>query len=169
MELKQLIEIVDTMAIEHAYPGFDIRGHVFGLPSQVSSAHAGVFIAALSQDNVLVKLVALRWLQERSGDAKRHLDAVSACLDDADFWVRLEAAKTISKVDKVTPDLANQVAKLLNDQSVEVRRETAKVLSKLGITSEPVLSALKSAAENDVDAEVRWKSQKALRRLGAYS
>ena len=168
MELKQLIDIVDTMAIEHSYPGFDLRSHVLGLPAKVASARAGVFVAALSQDNVLVKLAALRWLQERNGDAKRHLDAVAACLDDADEWVRLETAKTISKVDRVDATLANRVAKLLKDQSVEVRRETAKVLGKLGITSDAVISQLKLASTDDCDAEVRLKSQKALRKLGAY-
>jgi HEAT repeat protein len=53
-----------------------------------------------------------------------------------------------------------------------VRKAAAKALGKL-LSKEPsadeaIIKALREAA-NDPDEQVRWKAQKALRRLGAYA
>ena len=167
MELAQFVEIVEDMALQHAYPGYDVRSLRLGLPAAIVKSPARLFVEALKQDSVLVKLAALRWFWERPGDAKRYLKAIAAVLDDKDEWVRMEAARTIGRVDNPDESVAVKVANLLHDENAEVRKAAAKTCGKIHIKSEQVVDALRSAA-NDPDTEVRWKAQKALRQLGVY-
>lgn len=167
MELNQLIEIVETMALQHSYPGYDVRSLSLGLPESVTRSSSRLFVSALTCPQVLVKLAALRWFYERPGDAKRYVKQISQVLHDPDEWVRLEAARSIGRVSNVDQAIANDVSELLNDADAEVRKAAAKTCGKLNCKSEIVIANLRKAAQ-DPDTEVRWKAQKALRQLGAY-
>src|SRR5271170_1684083 len=95
MEIEEFVEIVETMAVQHAYPGFDVRSLQLGLPAAAVNAPVKLFAQALKQESVIARLAALRWFWERPGVAKRHVTAITACLDDQDEWARLEAVKTL--------------------------------------------------------------------------
>jgi HEAT repeat protein len=112
-------------------------------------------------------LAAIRWFAERPGDAKAYIKAVAAALEDPDEIVRLESIRAISLVDRVDDALARKVSSLLADPCAGVRKEAAKACGKFGCRSKEIISALRQAAE-DKQIEVRWKAQKALRKLGAY-
>lgn len=168
MEIEELVEIVETMAIEHSYPGYDIRCLPLGLPDAVTRSPSRLFSKALCQKVVLVKLAALRWFWERPGDAKRFIKEISAQMEDADEWVRLEAVRTLGRIDRVDPAIATKVSVLLSDPDAEVRKAAAKTCGKLNCTDVAIVEALRQAAQ-DADTEVRWKAQKALRQLGVYT
>jgi len=167
MDVDQLAEIVETMVLQHAYPGYDVRSLRLGLPTAVVNAPVRVFRAALQNESTVVKLAALRWFWDRPGDAKRCIANISQVLGDADEWVRLEAVRTIGRIGTVEEALAVRVSDLLRDPDPEVRKAAAKTVGKLGCRAEPVIVALK-VASGDPDTEVKWKAQKALRQLGAY-
>lgn len=167
MDIRELVEIVENMAVQHAYPGFDVRSLKLGLPDSVTKGGARLFVSALHQPNPLVRLAALRWFWDRPGDAKRHVQDICALLEDADEWVRLEAVRDIGRIDIRDESVALRVAKTLEDPSVEVRKAASKTCGKLACKADPIIMALQKAAE-DSDTEVRWKAQKALRQLGAY-
>jgi hypothetical protein len=168
MELKEFVDIVEDMALQHAYPGYDVRSLRLGLPAAVLKSHTRLFVEALKSESVLTKLAALRWFWERPGDAKRYVKAIAAVIDDPDEWVRLEAAKTIGRIDHPEEDVMAKVAALLSDEHVEVRKAAAKTCGKVHIKNELIVEALQKAT-TDSDTEVRWKAQKALRKLGVYA
>jgi HEAT repeat protein len=167
MEINELTEIVETMAEQHSYPGYDVRSLSLGLPESVTRASCRLFATALTSDRVLVKLAALRWFYERPGDAKRYVRQIAQVMNDADEWVRLEAVRSLGRVSKIDSSMAIAVSELLKDPDAEVRKAAAKSCGKLNCSDEQVLANLRQAAL-DTDTEVRWKAQKALRQLGAY-
>lgn len=167
-ELEKLAEIVEDMILQLSYPGFDERSLKLGLPDSLNKLPHKVFGLALKHESVVVRLAALRWFQERPGLAKSHFKPLIGCLEDGDPWVRLEAVQCLEKFDSLSEEYLLKLLPLLKDQeSVEVRKACAKALGKLGGKSQAVIDALKSASE-DANHEVRWKAQKALRKLGAY-
>ncbi len=167
MDLNKLADLVDQMTIEHSYPGYDVRSTHLGMPDSVTKSPARLFGQALEHEDAMVKLVALRWFYERPGDAKRYQNTLLALLKSSDEWVRLETAKTISRIDRVDESVAVAVSELLADTNAEVRKHAAKALGKLGHKSETIIENLKKASA-DSEREVRWKAEKALRLLGAY-
>ncbi len=167
MDLNELAKIVETMALQHAYPGFDVRSLHLGLPQNAVKSPARLFVQALKHPNPLVKLVALRWFWERPGDTKRHIVEIAQALDDPDEWVRLEAVRAMGRVEELDEAKAIQISSLLEDVNPEVRKAAAHSCGKLTHPPEKVILALRQAAE-DPEIEVRWKAQKALRRLGGY-
>jgi len=167
MDLNKLADLVEQMSIEHSYPGYDVRSTHLGMPDSVTKSPARLFGQALEHENVMVKLVALRWFYERSGDAKRYQKILLELLKSPDEWVRLETAKTISRIEKADESLALAVSELLADPNMEVRKSAAKALGKLGHKSETIIANLQKAS-SDNDRQVRWKAEKALRLLGAY-
>ncbi len=167
MDLNKLAELVDRMTIEHSYPGYDVRSTHLGMPDAVTKSPARLFGLALEHQDVMVKLVALRWFYERPGDAKRYQKALLDLLTSPDEWVRLETAKTISRIDRVDEAVAVAVSELLADSNMEVRKHAAKALGKLGHKSQTIIDNLQKAS-SDSEREVRWKAEKALRLLGAY-
>jgi HEAT repeat protein len=167
MDLDKLAQIVEDMAIQHEYPGYDVRSLKMGLPQEVTKAPAKLFNAALKHENALVRLAALRWFWERPGVAKQYTRVIADLIDDGDEWVRMEAIRVIERIGTVEEKIAVQVAQRLTDEHVEVRKASAKALGKLGSKAQPVIDLLRKASE-DSDHEVRWKAQKALRQLGAY-
>jgi HEAT repeat protein len=172
MELTDFAEIVDNMIVQHDYPGFEVRGLKLGLPEEVLKLHAKVFVQALGHESVYVKLAALRWFQERPGVAKSYIKPIIGLLDNADEWVRMEAAKTVERVSSPPEDAALKIALLLRDPNVEVRKAAAKALGKMcsrtTSKNEVIVKSLHDAA-SDEDAGVRWKAQKALRQIGEYA
>ena len=167
MDLEKFAEIVDNMAIQHDYPGYEVRSLKMGLPDSVTKAPAKLFNAGLKHENTLVRLASLRWFWERPGVAKPHLRVIAELMEDSDEWVRMEAIRVIERIGSVEEKIAVSVAQHLTDPDVEVRKHAAKALGKLGSKAPAVIDALKKASE-DGDHEVRWKAQKALRQLGAY-
>jgi HEAT repeat protein len=167
MNLEEFAELVDNMAIQHDYPGYEIRSLNIGLPEAAKNSSARMFGSALSHDNVIVRLAALRWFQEKPGIAHQYLSDILHCLEDGDEWVRMEAVRCLERFHHLDEKLVIKIAGLLKDPGVEVRRVTARALWKLGCKAEPVLQALQNAT-TDADGEVRGKVQKALRKLGAY-
>jgi hypothetical protein len=168
MELKEFIDKVEDMALQHAYPGFDVRSLNLGLPHSITKSPTRLFVEALKSDSVLTKLAALRWFWERPGDAKRYVKAIAAVIDDPDEWVRLEAARTIGRVENPEVPIVVKVAGLLADENAEVRKAAAKTCGKVHVKDAAVVEALQKAT-TDTDTEVRWKAQKALRQLGVYA
>jgi HEAT repeat protein len=168
MELNEFVEIVEDMALQHAYPGYDVRSLRLGLPAAVMKSPNRLFVEALKSESVLTKLAALRWFWERPGDAKRYVKQIAEVIDDPDEWVRLEAARTVGRIENPEEAVVLKVAGLLSDENVEVRKAAAKTCGKVHIKSEAIVEALKKAT-TDSDTEVRWKAQKALRKLGVYA
>ncbi len=167
MDLNKLADLVEQMSIEHSYPGYDVRSTHLGMPDSVTKSPARLFGLALEHESVMVKLVALRWFYDRPGDAKRYQKTLLELLASPDEWVRLETAKTISRIHKVDEQTAIAVSQLLSDPNMEVRKHAAKALGKLGHKNPEIIENLQKAS-SDSDREVRWKAEKALRLLGAY-
>jgi|SRR5579883_1148314 len=167
MELDKFAEIVENMALQHDYPGYDIRSLKMGLPLELTKSPAKLFNNALKHPNNLVKLAALRWFQERPGVAKRYTGAIADKMDDPDPWVKAEAALCLERIGIQDYQLSMRMAKLLRDSSALVRKSAAKALGKLGSNDQSIIEALQKLTE-DRDQEVRFKAQKALRQLGVY-
>jgi vesicle coat complex subunit len=171
MDIDKLASVVETMIIQHDYPGFEPRGLKLGLPEELEGMSAKTFGNALGHESVFVKLTALRWFQERPGVAKAHLSSILGLIDSDDEWVRKEAIRTVEKISKLPPHVGGIVSKGLTDEAVEVRKASAKALGKIlkrSVTKDAsVIDALKQAAQ-DKDVEVRFKAQKALRNIGEF-
>ncbi len=167
MDLESMAAIVDDMAIQHDYPGYDIRSLKMGLPESITKSPAKLFYAALRHDSTLMRLAALRWFWERPSSARQYTRTIAEAMNDTDEWVRREAIRVMERLHKVDDKFTIQLAERLTDSDVEVRKAAAKALGKLGCTAPQILDLLHKAAE-DSDHEVRWKAQKALRQLGAY-
>jgi HEAT repeat protein len=167
MELNQLAQIVDDMAVQHEYPGYEIRSLKMGLPIDAIRSGGKLFNAALKHENPLVKLAGLRFFQEKHGIGKQFVRPIADLLSDSDEWVRAEAILCLERIGKVDDKTAVRIAELLGDEHAMVRKGAAKALGKLGCRNEEVINGLQKATE-DPDHEVRWKAQKALRQLGAY-
>lgn len=167
MKVLDLVDIVENMALQHSYPGYDVRALQLGLPAAVVNLPAKLFAQALETESTITKLAALRWFWERPGVARRFLPAISLQLDDPDEWVRIEAVRTIARLDNVRESNAEMISRLLADPDSKVKKAAAHALWKLGLKNEAILSALRQAAE-DPQIEVKWKAQKALRKLGEY-
>ena len=174
MEIQELKTIINDMAVQHSYPGFDMRSLKLGLPEAITRSPARLFKDALQDNDVLVRLAALRWFQERPGDAKKNLDVLVKTLDDQDEWVRLEGIATIAQIANTKENtnakeaIVEAVARLLTDESLQVQKAAANACGKFQLKTQTVIEQLKQAAQSN-DVEVRWKSQKALRKLGMYS
>lgn len=171
MDLDKLAGVVETMIIEHDYPGFEPRSLKLGLPESLENMSAKTFASALGHKSVFVKLAALRWFQERPGVAKTYLAAVLGLIDNDDEWVRMEAIRTVEKMSKLPPHVGGIVSKGLSDKTAAVRKASAKALGKIlkrSVTKDAsVIDALKVAAQ-DADVDVRFKAQKALRNVGEF-
>jgi hypothetical protein len=167
MDLDRLAEIVDDMAVQHDYPGYEIRSLQMGLPVEVVKSQPKLFGDALKHNNVLVRLVGLRWFWDNPGRTAPFMRVMADCLDDPDEWVRREAIRTLERASKTDEKVAARIALRLTDEATEVRKAAAKALGKLGFKSTPIIEALQKATM-DSDHEVRWKAEKALRQLGAY-
>jgi HEAT repeat protein len=171
MELTELAEIIENMIVQHDYPGYEIRSLKLGLPDAAMRSHAKVFAQALGHKSIFVKLVALRYFQEKPGLAKSNINAISGLLDHPDSWVRMEAARTIERIQSPAENAVAKLSPLLKYDDIEVRKSAAKALgkvcAKMTKKNEVVIQALHDAAQ-DADAGVRWKAQKALRLIGEY-
>jgi HEAT repeat protein len=171
MELPELADIVENMIVQHDYPGYEIRSLKLGLPDAAVHAHARVYAQALGHESIFVKLVALRYFQEKPGLAKANYNAICGLLDSKDTWVRMEAARTIERLQSPPDSAAVKLSPLLKDEDIEVRKGAAKALgkvcAKMKNKNDDVIQALHVAAQ-DADAGVRWKAQKALRLIGEY-
>lgn len=167
MDLEKFAEIVEDMALQHDYPGYDIRSLKMGLPLEVVNSTHKLFKDGLKHENALVRLASLRWFQERPGVAKQYVRVLDYALEDPDEWVRMEATLCLERIGNVDSKIAIHISTLLGDSSIPVRKAAAKALGKLGCRDQVVIDELKKATE-DSDHEVRWKAQKALRQLGAY-
>jgi len=171
MDVDKLAGVVETMIIEHDYPGFEPRSLKLGLPESIEGMSAKTFGSALGHKNVFVKLAALRWFQERPGVAKTYLSAILGLVDNDDEWVRIESIRTVEKMSKLPSHVGGIISKGLHDQSAAVRKVSAKALGKIlkrSVTKDAaVIDALKIAAQ-DADVDVRFKAQKALRNIGEF-
>lgn len=168
MDIERFAVIVEDMALQHDYPGFDVRSVKFGLPQEVLKAPAKLFGQALKHDSKLVRIAALRWFQEKPSATRPYNRVIEELLGDTDEWVRLEAVHVLEKVGANSAQNTPAIATLLSDEDAQVRKAAAKALGKIGSKSEAVLEALRKATQ-DADHEVRWKAEKALRLLGEYA
>jgi vesicle coat complex subunit len=171
MNLEKLVLVVQTMIIEHDYPGFEPRALKLGLPDSVNNASAKVFCEALGHPDVYVKLAALRWFQEKPGMGKGYTKAIAGLLKAEDPFVRREATHALDKLNVSSDEVLASISDLLKDEDTEVRKDAARALGKLCSRrknkSEVTAQALRDAVD-DKDHEVRWKVQKALRLMGEY-
>jgi HEAT repeat protein len=171
MELKELADLVDTMIVQHDYPGFEPRRLHLGLPPAALQASTDVYVAGLKHESVFVQLASLRWFQSHVGLAKKHLPQILELLQASDEYVRAEAAKTIERAGSASETVLLALRSCLADDDSMVRSGAAKAIGKLMSKSSEVnpelISALRAAA-NDPQEQVRRKAQKALRKVGAY-
>lgn len=173
MDFPELKEIIEHMILEHDYPGFEVRSLKLGLPEAALKSSAKVFAQALEDKSVYVKLAALRWFYDRPGLARSHFTYLLILLDHSDEWVRLEAIRTLEQANVSKEEVLLKISSLLQDTNEMVRQEAAKALGKL-ITNKKdkyaeIIALLRETATADANEKVRFKAQKALRRLGAYS
>jgi len=172
MNLPELADLIETMIVEHKYPGFEARALHLGLPESALKSPARIFGQGLMHGNVFVQLASLRWFQSHPGMAKSYADEVLVLADSADEWVRYEAIRTLVLSHASDNAVILKISSLLKDPSEMVKVEAAKacgkLLSKLEHKNASVIALLREAA-SDPNEKVRWKAQKALRRLGAYS
>ncbi len=187
-DLDSLADFVSNMIIQHDYPGFEPRSFRIGLTEQLLKSNSRLFADALVHENVYVRLVALRWFQEKPGAIKPYINSILALLGNSDEWVRMEATITLERYQHPGPAIATAVSELLEDQYPFVRREAAKALGKMlakfkensnskdsaknatrDQQLEPIVDSLKNALRDDQDAQVRQKAEKALRKSGAYA
>ena len=117
---------------------------------------------ALSADNAVVRVAALRALQSIAG--LRDGRAVAPLLSDSDVSVRAEAATTLGKFRDGSGTSA-LVTALQNDQSVTVRKRAAWALGAMGASSAEAGPALQTAAANDASPLVRSLAGAALTKL----
>jgi len=172
MDIEELADVVDTMIVQHDYPGFEPRALILGLPLDAVNSPAKVFAQALKHENIYVQLAALRWFQLHTGVVKNYLPTVVHLLNSEDEFVRMECARTLERGNADDAHALSALALCLKDPNEMVRTATAKALGKLlakAASQDPsIVAALKEAA-CDPHEQVRWKAQKALRKLGAYS
>ncbi len=187
MELKELEEIVENMILQLSYPGLDARSLNIALPMAANEAPVKLYVHALNSESINVKLIALRWFQNRAGAAKHHIKPIANLLENADPWIRKEAIKTIEITKSSDSNLILKICELLKDDDHIVRMEAAKSLGNLAkeipktndlnnekksasinALKETVVNSLKGATDDSVQ-EVRRKAIKALRKIGAFS
>ncbi len=191
MELKDLEDAVENMILQHDYPGYEARSLRIALPAAFNNVSATIYRQALSSKSVFVRLAALRWLQTKSGLAKKYALSITPLFADADPWVRSESIKTLDLGRVSEEAVLTKLLPTLKDTDPMVRKEAAKALGNLakGIkgpaltgknkaTNEAniqkdsvhaqVITALHEATEDDV-LDVRRKAIKSLRKLGAFS
>jgi HEAT repeat protein len=171
MNLAKLAETVETMILQYENPGFERRAFKLGLPESLSKASSKLYLEALDHPSIYVKLVALRWFQEKPGMGKNHAKAIAGLLTHSDPWVRLECLHALEKINVQADDVLIDMSKLLKDQDVQVRKAAAKALGKILKKKTKRLEAVVAAlheAQAETNHEVRWKVEKALRLLGEY-
>src|SRR5690348_16541194 len=110
MDLDELAQIVDDMAVQHEYPGYEIRSLKMGLPQEVTKASPKLFNSALKHESVLVRLAALRWFWDKPGVAKQYMRPIAECINDSDEWVRMESIRVIERISGVEEKIAIQIA-----------------------------------------------------------
>jgi HEAT repeat protein len=172
MDLGQLADTVDTMIIQHNYPGFEPRALKLGLPLAAVNSSPKVFGAALQHKSVYVQLAALRWFQSHPGLVKGYSTTILKLLQEDDEYVRLEAIKTLECGGITDSAALHSLGLQLKDRDHLVRTAAAKALGKLLAKSDernPEILALLKEAAADSEEQVRWKAQKALRKLGNYA
>lgn len=169
MDIERFAAIIEDMALQHDYPGFEVRSVKFGLPQDLVKAPAKLFGQGLQHESALVRIASLRWFAEKPSATRPYARVIQErLLKDEDEWVRLEAVHTLERMGNSVVQFAPAIAALLNDSSAEVRKATAKALGKIGSKDPAVVEALR-ATTRDSDHEVRWKAEKALRLLGEYA
>ncbi len=185
MELKELEEIVENMVLQLSYPGLDARSLNIALPMAATEAPTILYVQALGSESVNVRLIALRWFQNRVGAAKHHVKAIASLLENTDSWIRKEAIKAIEITKLSDAKVILKICELLKDDDQIVRVAAAKALGNLAkempnanerkskstdmdTLAETIINCLKEAADDPVQ-EVRHKAIKALRKIGAFS
>ncbi len=172
MTLEALAEFVDDMIVQNDYPGFEPRSYKIGLSQELLKGPTKVFGQALGHPSVYVKLVALRWFQERPQYLKPYTRPVLAMVDDEDKWLRMESIMALERLHSPTMEMAEQISKRLFDEEIAVQQVAARALGKMGkrlkLKDGEVVEALNKVAQEG-DALVRRKAEKALRKIGLYS
>lgn len=171
MTLEALAEFVDDMIVQNDYPGFEPRSYKIGLSQELEKGPAKVFGQALGHQSVYVKLVALRWFQERPHYLKPYVRPVLAMTEDEDHWLRMESIMALERLQSPTMEMAEKISPRLFDDEIAVQQVAARALGKIGkrlkLKDGQVVEALNKVAQ-DGDALVRRKAEKALRKIGLY-
>ncbi|MBZ0186750.1 MAG: HEAT repeat domain-containing protein [Candidatus Obscuribacterales bacterium] len=172
MTIEALVEFVDDMIVQNDYPGFEPRSLKIGLPESLLKGSTKLFAQALKHDNVYVKLAALRWFQEKPGFVRPYLHVIGNLLLHEDSFIRQESILCLERFNACDREMLSRVAALLKDDDVDVRKAAAKacgkIASKLKVKEGDVIEALKVAALES-SPQVRFKAEKALRKIGLYS
>lgn len=171
MNLDSLVEFVDDMIVQNDYPGFEPRALKIGLPESFNKSGAKIFGQALKHDNIYVRLAALRWFQEKPGLMRPYFRVITDFLGDADSFIRQESILCFERCGACNEETVIKISRLLCDSDVDVRKAAAKacgkIASKLKIKDGEVVEALRQAA-SEGDSQVRFKAEKALRKIGVY-
>lgn len=172
MTLEALAEFVDEMIVQTDYPGFEPRSLKIGLSQELLKGSTKTFGQALSHSSVYVKLVALRWFQERPQYLKPYLRILTDLIDDKDHWICMESIMALERYQSPTEEMAVKISKRLFDKEIAVQQVAARALGKIGkrlkLEEGEVIDALNKVALEG-DSLVKRKAEKALRRIGVYS
>ena len=97
---------------------------------------------------------------------KAAVPRLAEALADADRYIRLHAAKTLSKIGSETGQAVPALIVALREADPMIRYYVAKCLSQIGPEAKDAVPALIEAMQ-DSHPRVRWYSAKALGRIGA--
>ncbi|HMW88708.1 MAG TPA: HEAT repeat domain-containing protein [Candidatus Obscuribacter sp.] len=179
--LSELAQFVSDLISQSDYPGFESRAFRIGLPDRFNQASSKLFGECLDHESVYMRLVALRWFQDKPGTIKPFIKQIQAHLLDGDEWVRIEALGALERFHSPTSGNAQACALLLKDENVQVRKASAKALTKMlprvheklakeldDVRQENLkqVETLLTEALCDSDVQVRQKAEKALRKSG---
>lgn len=172
MTIKSLAQFVDDMIVQNDYPGFEPRAYKIGLSQDLLKGPAKLFGQALDHDSIYVRLVALRWFQERPQYLKPYIRPVLAMVDSEDHWLRMESIMALERLHQPSEEIAGKVAAHLFDAEIVVQQVAARALGKIGkrlkLKEGVVIDSLTQVAR-DGDPLVKRKAEKALRKIGVYS
>lgn len=88
------------------------------------------------------------------------------CLEDNDWSICREAARTLGKIGNLAEKSVPELSKLLKNEEVSIRKEAAIALGKIGYGTEESISGLINALK-DINEDVRTAAAEALGYIGS--
>ncbi|MFX1390707.1 MAG: HEAT repeat domain-containing protein [Promethearchaeota archaeon] len=120
----------------------------------------------LNSDIRSVKFNAILILGELGNKSVEGLSKLNACLEDNDWSICREAARTMGKIGELAKDSIPQLSKMLNDNEESIRKEAAIALGSIGKPTNEAISGLLNTL-NDESEVVRTEAAKSLGKLGS--
>ncbi|MFW9783784.1 MAG: HEAT repeat domain-containing protein [Candidatus Heimdallarchaeota archaeon] len=113
-----------------------------------------------------VKFNSINVLGELGEKSEKAVPLLTSCLEDDDWSICREAARTLGKIGIIAQNALPKISKLLTDKEDSIRKEAAIALGRIGNPTSDSLNALKNAL-NDRNEEVRTEAANALGEIGS--